>query len=131
MGDQAWMEQHATAETILAALWARLGAVAATASEAADPARAAGLAQELGEQAMQCIADTLGRQRDEVVRSSASVLETLVALWAVRGLSPDEIWIELHKREQLGSLLMQLNQAQSRTPRRLLKPWRVDSTKLP
>ena len=93
--------------------------------------RVAGLAQNLGEQAMQCITDILDGRREEVVQSSASVLETLVALWAVCGLSPDEIWIELHKREQLGSLLMQLNQAQSRTPRRLLKPWKVDSTKLP
>ncbi|WP_419730848.1 hypothetical protein [Lichenicola sp.] len=117
------MEQHTTAETIFTALWARVGAIA--------PAPTRALAQELGDQAMQCIADTLGRRHEGVVRSSAAVLETLVELWAVCGLTPDEIWIELHKREQLGSLLMQLNQAQSRTPRRLLKPWKVDSTKLP
>ena len=123
------MQPHPTAERALAALWQSSRQDGATGP--ADPARIRRLAQALGEQAMQCVADTLDRRRVEVVRGSADVLATLVSLWAACGLSPDEIWIELHKREQLGSLLMQLNQAKSRAPRRLLKPWRVDSTKLP
>lgn len=123
------MRQHPDADGVLRALWQTMQ----PAGEAlpSDQARIRRLAQALGEQAMQCVADTLGGQRAEVVRHSADLLETLVSLWAACGLSPDEIWIELHKREQLGSLLMQLNQAQSQVPRRLLKPWRVDSTKLP
>ena len=89
------------------------------------------LAQELGQHAMQSVADTLGGRHDALVQSSASLLQCLLSLWAACGLSPNEIWTELHKREQLGSLLMQLNQAQSQAPRRLPKPWRIDSTKLP
>ncbi len=123
------MRQHLDAETVLSALWR--GAEPAAAAAPADPIRIRRLAQALGEQAMQCVAGTLGGHRAEVVRHSADLLETLVSLWSACGLSPDEIWIELHKREQLGSLLMQLNQAQGQVPRRLLKPWRVDSTKLP
>ncbi len=122
------MRQHPDADSVLSVLWQ---AQPADAAQPADPVRIRQLAQALGEQAMQCVADTLGAHRGEVVRRSADLLETLVSLWAACGLSPDEIWIELHKREQLGSLLMQLNQAQSQVPRRLLKPWRVDSTKLP
>lgn len=126
------MEQAPSAETVLAALWQRSrDAQAAGNAIAPDPARVRRLAQELGEQAMQCVSDTLLGERESLVQQSASVLETLASLWNACGLSPDEIWIELHKREQLGSLLMQLNQAQSRAPRRLLKPWQVDSTKLP
>ncbi len=123
------MRQHPDADSVLSALWQAQPAGAAAAPT--DPVRVRRLAQALGEQAMQCVADTLGAHRAEVVRHSADLLETLLSLWAACGLSPDEIWIELHKREQLGSLLMQLNQAQSQVPRRLLKPWRVDSTKLP
>ena len=123
------MRQHPDAETVLSAMWR--DAEPAVAAAPTDPVRTRRLAQALGEQAMQCVADSLGGRRGDVVRHSADLLETLVSLWAACGLSPDEIWIELHKREQLGSLLMQLNQAQGQVPRRLLKPWRVDSTKLP
>jgi phosphoribosyl-ATP pyrophosphohydrolase len=126
------MDQNPTAELVLAALWRQsAGGDSSRPAVPPDAARIKRLAQELGEQAMQCVADTIGSRRADLVQNSARVLETLVSLWAACGLSPDEIWIELHKREQLGSLLMQLNQAKSRAPRRLLKPWRVDSTKLP
>ena len=123
------MRHHPDADSVLSALWQ----AARPAGDAGpvDPARIRQLAQALGEQAMQCVSDALGARRAEVVRQSADMIGTLLWLWAACGLSPDEIWIELHKREQLGSLLMQLNQAQSQVPRRLLKPWRVDSTKLP
>lgn len=124
------MQQIATAETVLTALWRQVGAEARLPPP--DPERVHRLAQAFGEQAMQCVADTLGNDRESLVQASAGVLRTLVELWAACGLVPDEIWIELHKREQLGSLLMRLNQAPGRRmPRRLLKPWRVDSTKLP
>ena len=123
------MRQHPDADSVLSALWRTVRP--ADAAPPPDPVRARRLAQALGGQAMQCVADALGGHRAGVVQHSADLLETLVSLWAACGLSPDEIWIELHKREQLGSLLMQLNQAQSQVPRRLLKPWRVDSTKLP
>lgn len=126
------MEHNARAETVLTALFTRLGSDRAKADGAfAEPAPVKRLAQEFGEQAMQCVAHTLEGRHEALVQSSATMLRTLAELWAASGLTPDEIWIELHKREQLGSLLMQLNQAQSQAPRRLLKPWRVDSTKLP
>lgn len=125
------MAQHPTAETSLDTLWHRSTAASAEPSSPKDAAQIRRLAQELGEQAIQCVLDTLGGRREALVQASATVLATLVSLWAACGLSPDEIWVELHKREQLGSLLMQLNQAQGQVPRRLLKPWRVDSTKLP
>ena len=124
------MAQFPTAETSLDALWHRSRS-AAPGPSPSDAAQIRRLAQALGEQAMQCVSQSLDGQREALVQSSASVLATLVSLWAACGLSPDEIWVELHKREQLGSLLMQLNQAQAQVPRRLLKPWRVDSTKLP
>lgn len=126
------MEHNASADAVLTALFSRLSSERPESDGApAEPARVKRLAQEFGEQAMLSVTHTLGGRREALVQSSATMLRTLVELWAASGLTPDEIWIELHKREQLGSLLMQLNQAQSQAPRRLLKPWRVDSTKLP
>ncbi len=124
--------QAATAAAALPTLWERAARNAAAGSSDADSAvLIRRLAQELGLHAMQGVADSLAGERTALVQSSASMLQTLLSLWAACGLSPDEIWTELHKREQLGSLLMQLNQAKSQAPRRLLKPWRIDSTKLP
>jgi phosphoribosyl-ATP pyrophosphohydrolase len=96
-----------------------------------DQQRVARLSQRFGTQALGCVSDAMIRDREALVRHSADLLATLLAIWAETGLDPREVWVELHKREQLGSLLMQLNQAQSQVPRRVLKPWRVDSTKLP
>ncbi len=122
----------ADAATTLPVVWDRAARDAAAGLHAADPAEVIRrLAQELGRHALQGVADTLAGERAALVQSSASMLQTLLSLWAACGLLPTEIWTELHKREQLGSLLMQLNQAQGEAPRRLLKPWRIDSTKLP
>lgn len=96
-----------------------------------DPRRIRRLSQRLGLQAMRCVSDAMLADRAALVPGSADLLATLFALWAETGLDPSEVWTELHKREQLGSLLMQLNQAQGNVKRRVLKPWRVDSTKLP
>ena len=126
------MRQGATAASALPTLWNRATRDAAAGPSDADPAALIRrLAQELGLHAMQGVADSLAGERAALVQSSASMLQALLSLWAACGLSPNEIWTELHKREQLGSLLMQLNQAQGQAPRRLLKPWRIDSTKLP
>lgn len=126
------MKQAVTAEAVLETVWQRHASKRVPGRLAApDQALVRPLAQELGEHAVQCVTDAIGHRHEALVQISASVLETLISLWSVCGLTPDEIWVELHKREQLGSLLMQLNQAQAQVPRRLLKPWRVDSTKLP
>ncbi len=124
--------RQASAASAFPALWDRAAVEAAAGPAAAEPAaRVRRLAQEFGQHALQGVADTINDQPAALVQSSASLLQTLLSLWAACGLSPEEIWIELHKREQLGSLLMQLNQAPGQAPRRLLKPWRIDSTKLP
>ena len=126
---------------VLAALWRRAeerrrhdsGAGAADDGFPAPPdaRRVRRLSQRLGLQAMRCVSDAMLADRAALVPGSADLLATLFALWAETGLDPSEVWTELHKREQLGSLLMQLNQAQGNVKRRVLKPWRVDSTKLP
>ncbi|MCQ8278176.1 hypothetical protein NFI95_06910 [Acetobacteraceae bacterium KSS8] len=89
------------------------------------------LSRSFGETAMACVSASIRADRDALVGKSADLFEHLFEIWAAFGLDPREVWVELHKREQLGTLLMQLNLAQNQLPRRVLKPWRVDSTKLP
>jgi phosphoribosyl-ATP pyrophosphohydrolase len=115
---------------VLAALWRR-AEERRRHDSGAGARRIRRLSQRLGLQAMRCVSDAMLADRAALVPGSADLLTTLFALWAETGLDPSEVWTELHKREQLGSLLMQLNQAQGNVKRRVLKPWRVDSTKLP
>ncbi len=122
-----------TVQAVLRALWRQAGSQAGPATDPAEthPADISVLGRAFGETAMDCVSASIRTDRDALVRNSAALFAHLFEIWARIGLDPREVWIELHKREQLGTLLMQLNQAQSRLPRRALKPWRVDSTKLP
>jgi len=120
-------------EMIIDALWARVRPDGTTAPVAAPDLL--GRARALGDRAMRCVTSAIGGERDPLRDASADMLDALLSLWAACGVAPDEIWVELHKREQLGQLLMQINELQAkrggRLPGRLRKPWRVESTKLP
>lgn len=89
------------------------------------------MAQEAGEDAFDCIAAATLGDPAALLAGSASLLSALTLLWAAAGVEPDEIWMELHKRERLGSLLHEMTTGESRPIRRTSRPWRVDSTKLP
>jgi phosphoribosyl-ATP pyrophosphohydrolase len=89
------------------------------------------VAQETGADAIDCIAAAVRHDGTALVRHSASLLSALTLLWAAAGIETDEIWMELHKRERLGSLLHDMANGDGRPSQRLARPWRVDSTKLP
>jgi len=90
------------------------------------------LAKQAGEDALGCISAVTVQDEAALVVSSASLLSAVTLLWAARGIEPDEIWMELHKRERLGSLLHEMAKGQLPSKQRSLgRPWRVNSTKLP
>lgn len=95
------------------------------------PALRQRLAQETGEDACGCIIASLQQQPAALVAQSASLLAGLTLLWASARIEPDDIWMELHKRERLGSLLHEMASGEPRPKRSSSRPWRVDSTKLP
>ena len=96
-----------------------------------DPARIGRLARQAGIHALGCVAAATTQDDAALVGQSAALLSAVSLLWAAAGIGPDEIWMELHKRERLGSLLHAMTTGEGKPKRRAGQPWRVDSTKLP
>ncbi len=119
-----------TPQTVFAALW-ETALLEASERDLGSPGLLRGVVREAGEDALACIAAAITRNPAALVDGSASLLAALTLLWAARGIEPDEIWMELHKRERLGSLLHEMTTGEGRPARRIGRPWRVDSTKLP
>ena len=103
----------------------------ATRQDLTAPILIARVAREAGLDALVCVQDAVTHDREALVRHSADLLAMLTLLWASAGVEPDEIWTELHKRERIGTLLHEMAYKPGRPKRRLTRPWRVDSTKLP
>ncbi len=120
----------ASPEAVFTALWTTALREASN-RDIADPASPYRLAQRTGVEAFGCIAAATLRDPAALVDRSAALLSALTQLWAGAGVEPDEIWMELHKRERLGSLLHDMTTGEGRPRRRAGRPWRVDSTKLP
>ncbi len=84
---------------------------AVLAARTADPAKSrtarllqaggAKMAKKLAEEAVEVVIDAMHGQPDAVVRESADLLYNLVVLWVHAGVSPDEVWAEMRRREQL------------------------------
>ncbi len=119
----------ASTQAVFAALW-EAALREASSRDLAAPATRRGVAREAGEDAFACIAAAASQDAPALVAHSASLLSAATLLWAAAGVEPDEIWMELHKRERLSSLLQEMAGGE-RPKRRSGRPWRVDSTKLP
>jgi len=120
----------ASPESVFTALWTAALREASN-RDIANPACLHRLAQRTGVEAFGCVAAATLQDRAALVSRSAALLSALTLLWAGAGVEPDEIWMELHKRERLGSLLHDMTSGEVRPKRRAGQPWRVDSTKLP
>jgi phosphoribosyl-ATP pyrophosphohydrolase len=59
------------------------------------------MAKKLGEEAFEVVIDALHGNHDAVVRESADLLYNLVVLWASSGVTPDDVWKEMRRRESL------------------------------
>ncbi len=58
------------------------------------------IAQKLGEEAVETVlAAAALRDNDEVVGESADLIFHLLVLWADCGVTPEEVWAELQRRE--------------------------------
>jgi phosphoribosyl-ATP pyrophosphohydrolase len=59
------------------------------------------MAKKLAEEAIEVVIDAVNGNRDAVVRESADLLYNLTVLWASAGVSPQDVWTEMSRRETL------------------------------
>ena len=59
------------------------------------------MAKKLAEEAVEVGLDAVQGNRDAVILESADLFYNLVVLWTETGISPDDVWREMDRREQL------------------------------
>ena len=57
------------------------------------------IAQKFGEEAVECLIEAVAGRNDHLIGESADVLYHLIVLWVDAGITPEEVWAELHRRE--------------------------------
>lgn len=98
---------------------------AVLAARTADPAKSrtakllnsgrAKMAKKLAEEAVEVVIDAMHGRPEAVVRESADLLYNLVVLWVHAGVTPDQVWDEMRRRERLFGIAEKL-------PKDLVKP---------
>ena len=59
------------------------------------------VAKKLAEEAVEVVIDAMRDDREAVVLESADLLYNLVVLWSDMGISPQDVWAEMDRREKL------------------------------
>jgi phosphoribosyl-ATP pyrophosphohydrolase len=62
------------------------------------------IVRKVGEEAVETMIAALKQRRAEVVKESADLLYHLLVLWADSGISPEDVWAELARREGTSGL---------------------------
>jgi phosphoribosyl-ATP pyrophosphohydrolase len=59
------------------------------------------MAKKLAEEAIEVVIDAVNGNREAVVRESADLIYNLTVLWASAGVTPDDVWREMDRRETM------------------------------
>jgi phosphoribosyl-ATP pyrophosphohydrolase len=59
------------------------------------------MAKKLAEEAVEVGLDAIQGNREQTILESADLIYNLVVLWTETGISPDDVWREMDRREQL------------------------------
>src|SRR3954470_8618025 len=62
------------------------------------------VAQKFGEEAVECLIEAVAGNHDALVAESADVLYHLIVLWVPAGITSDEVWTELVRREGISGI---------------------------
>ena len=82
------------------------------------------VAQKFGEEAVECVIEAVQGNKAALIGESADVLYHLLVVWVASGVSPAEVWAELHRREGVSGIAEKASRA--RVP-----PVRVGTTTIP
>lgn len=69
------------------------------------------MAQKLMEEAAETAIDAVREERTGFINESADLLYNLVVLWSALGVTPDEVWAEMDRREALLGMAEKLPKA--------------------
>ncbi|CAI3935219.1 MULTISPECIES: phosphoribosyl-ATP diphosphatase [Commensalibacter] len=61
-------------------------------------------AEKFGEEAIECLIECATGNQKELITESADVLYHLLVMWVSAGVSPDDVWTELHRREGISGI---------------------------
>jgi phosphoribosyl-ATP pyrophosphohydrolase len=70
------------------------------------------MAKKLAEEAVEVVIDAMNGHNEAVVRESADLLYNLIVLWVASGITPDEVWAEMDRRERLLGIAEKLPKGQ-------------------
>ncbi len=62
------------------------------------------VAQKFGEESVECLIEAVAGNRDAVIAESADVLYHLLVLWVASGVRPEDVWLELKRREGVSGI---------------------------
>lgn len=82
------------------------------------------VAQKFGEEAVECVIEAVQGNKAALIGESADVLYHLLVVWVASGVSPAEVWAELHRREGVSGVAEKASRAR-------ILPVRVGTTKIP
>jgi phosphoribosyl-ATP pyrophosphohydrolase len=73
------------------------------------------VAQKFGEEAVECVIEAVVGNKPALIAESADVLYHLMVLWVASGVSPDEVWAELVRREGVSGIAEKAARSQANT----------------
>jgi phosphoribosyl-ATP pyrophosphohydrolase len=75
------------------------------------------MAKKLAEEAVEVVIDAVTGKPDAVVRESADLIYNLTVLWAACGITPDDVWREMERREDMLGIAEKLPKSAVKLPR--------------
>ena len=84
------------------------------------------VAQKFGEESVECLIEAVAGNRDAVITESADVLYHLIVLWVASGVHPEQVWLELKRREGVSGIAEKASRA-----RALPIAFGLETTKIP
>jgi len=84
------------------------------------------VAQKFGEESVECLIEAVAGNRDSVIAESADVLYHLIVLWVASGVHPEQVWLELKRREGVSGIAEKASRA-----RALPIAFGLETTKIP
>ena len=75
------------------------------------------MAKKLAEEAIEVVIDAVNGDTDAVVRESADLLYNLTVLWAAAGVTPEDVWREMARRELMLGIAEKLPKSTVKPPK--------------